>query len=157
MPLLEKWDCKPQTLVYQPYTKEQLVQIVQHRLKGITESNSILNPVALNLCAAKVTAVSGDVRQALDLCRRTIELSQTDSRPQPAIMFSLFEYILAYFIADVFMTYRSFLGSDTVCRIQNLPLHQKLLLISLYREDAIGRAVSFGKVCSISRGVAKLA
>lgn len=33
------------------------------------EDESVVEPVALQLCARKVAAVAGDIRKALDVCR----------------------------------------------------------------------------------------
>jgi cell division control protein 6 len=39
----------------------------------------MMDPKAIELCARKVSAASGDLRMALDLCRRAIELVETES------------------------------------------------------------------------------
>ena len=87
-------------MTFRPYTRDQLVQIVEARLRVAADSTGarataepqppVLHPAAVRLCAAKVVSVSGDVRQALELCRRTLEISQRDKRPQIAIMSALF-------------------------------------------------------------------
>ena len=43
-------------------------------LKSRLGSLQIFEDVALQICAHQVTAVSGDIRRALQLCRRAIEL-----------------------------------------------------------------------------------
>jgi origin recognition complex subunit 1 len=48
-----------------PYNHNQLTQILESRLEGIME----IEGQALELCARKISAVSGDARRALDLCR----------------------------------------------------------------------------------------
>lgn len=57
------------------YTKQQLVDIFSARLKeaGVQE---VFSPAALHLLSGKVAAVSGDVRRALDIGRRVIELGE---------------------------------------------------------------------------------
>jgi len=42
--------------------------IITKRLADVS-AEGLLDTPALNLCAAKVTSSSGDLRQALDLCR----------------------------------------------------------------------------------------
>ena len=50
---------------FQPYGYKQLIKIVEERLRGL----DVMDPAAVELCARKVGAVSGDARRALDLCR----------------------------------------------------------------------------------------
>ncbi|XP_014260025.1 origin recognition complex subunit 1 isoform X2 [Cimex lectularius] len=62
-------------LVFQPYTFQQLQQIVMNRLNGCTSFQAD----AVQLVARKVAAVSGDARRALDICRRSTELLESKS------------------------------------------------------------------------------
>ncbi|KAF2896896.1 hypothetical protein ILUMI_09283 [Ignelater luminosus] len=68
-------ELKPKLMHFAPYNKQQLVQIFTERLK---ESNvsSIFSPVAIQMLAGKVAAISGDVRRALDIGRRVVELAE---------------------------------------------------------------------------------
>eukprot|EP00730_Choanoeca_flexa_P003947 TRINITY_DN11544_c0_g4_i3.p1 TRINITY_DN11544_c0_g4~~TRINITY_DN11544_c0_g4_i3.p1 ORF type:complete len:868 (+),score=169.03 TRINITY_DN11544_c0_g4_i3:139-2742(+) len=134
LPLLHRWGCEPQTLAYEPYTRQQLIDIIKHRLRAVKGGEELLNESAIKLCAAKVTAVSGDVRQTLDLCRRVLEVTPRDKRPHIAIMASLF---------------RTVLGSDRVQRIAAMPLHQKLLLLAMYLCDAHEKALPFAQVANM--------
>ncbi|XP_031633214.1 cell division control protein 6 homolog [Contarinia nasturtii] len=63
---------KPRLMHFSPYTKEQIVDIFKNRLQaaGVLD----IFPVAtLQLMSAKVAAMSGDIRKALDLGRRVVE------------------------------------------------------------------------------------
>ena len=51
---------------FQPYTRDQLIEIVDARLSGLGE---VMEPDAIRFAAAKVSSVSGDARRALDICR----------------------------------------------------------------------------------------
>ncbi|XP_014271193.1 origin recognition complex subunit 1 [Halyomorpha halys] len=62
-------------LVFQPYTFQQLQQIVLNRIG--TSSNFHVD--AVQLVARKVAAVSGDARRALDICRRATEMISSDT------------------------------------------------------------------------------
>lgn len=59
-------------LTFQPYNYKQLQEIVMSRLKGF---NGFRNE-AVQLVARKVSAVSGDARRALDICRRAMEIAE---------------------------------------------------------------------------------
>ncbi|KAJ8958831.1 hypothetical protein NQ318_019593 [Aromia moschata] len=70
-------ELKPQLMHFAPYTKQQIVQIFTARLKssGVLD---VFSPPALQMLAAKVAAVSGDVRRALDIGRRVVEMIERD-------------------------------------------------------------------------------
>ena len=57
--------CRPQLLHFPPYTKDQIVTILQGRLGN----GRVVDPMAVQFIARKVAAVHGDVRKALDICR----------------------------------------------------------------------------------------
>lgn len=68
-------------LRFMPYSKEQIVQIIDHRLKSTkNEENTLIDKFALEYCARKIASCSGDIRKALDVCRRAIELVENNSR-----------------------------------------------------------------------------
>ncbi|XP_054137637.1 cell division control protein 6 homolog [Melozone crissalis] len=72
---------KPRLLHFPPYTKEQLTLILQERL-GQVAGDPVLDSAALQFCARKVSAVSGDARKALDVCRRAVEVVELEVRGQ---------------------------------------------------------------------------
>lgn len=45
----------------------------------------IIEPSAINFCARKVSAVAGDMRKALDVCRRAVEMVESDVRTQQVL------------------------------------------------------------------------
>ncbi|KAG8514917.1 Cell division control protein 6 [Galemys pyrenaicus] len=73
--------CKPQLLNFPPYTKNQIATILQDRLSKVSR-DQVLDNAAIQFCARKVSAVSGDVRKALDVCRRAIEIVESDVKSQ---------------------------------------------------------------------------
>jgi origin recognition complex subunit 1 len=62
-------------LVYSPYTTNQIMEILDLRLKG---SVMAFEQSAKRLVAAKVAAVSGDVRRAFDICRCATEIAEEE-------------------------------------------------------------------------------
>ncbi|KAM3959034.1 cell division control protein 6 homolog [Aphomia sociella] len=66
---------RPCTLHFAPYTKEQIINIFTTVLAREDKSN-VFSPIALQMLAAKIAAVSGDMRRALDIGRRVIELAR---------------------------------------------------------------------------------
>uniref|UniRef100_A0A8C3L8A8 Cell division control protein n=1 Tax=Chrysolophus pictus TaxID=9089 RepID=A0A8C3L8A8_CHRPC len=71
----------PRLLRFAPYGREQLTAILHGRLEQL-QGGPVLEPSALQFCARKVSAVSGDARKALDVCRRAVELVELDVRSQ---------------------------------------------------------------------------
>lgn len=61
-------------MTFQPYTFRQLEQIVMSRMTGL----KIFDSDAIQLAARKVAAVSGDARRALDICRRSTEVAESE-------------------------------------------------------------------------------
>ncbi|KAM8878698.1 cell division control protein 6 homolog isoform 4-T4 [Spinachia spinachia] len=75
--------CRPLLLHFPPYSRQELADIVQDRLAGAS-ADGILDSSAVQFCARKVSAVSGDARKALDICRRAVEVVESDERRKPS-------------------------------------------------------------------------
>ncbi|XP_053117935.1 cell division control protein 6 homolog isoform X2 [Hemicordylus capensis] len=73
--------CRPQLLHFPPYSKDQLASILHERLKQVS-GEQVLDNAAIQFCARKVSAISGDARKALDVCRRAIEIVESDVKSQ---------------------------------------------------------------------------
>eukprot|EP00940_MAST-03C_sp_MAST-3C-sp2_P002023 g2023.t1 len=58
-----------QRIVFKPYSRQQIQEIVTARLKGL----AAFREEAIEMCARKVSSISGDVRRALQICRRAAE------------------------------------------------------------------------------------
>lgn len=79
-------ELKPKLMHFSSYTKQQIVEIIKSRLEeaGVMD---IFPPVTIQLLAAKVSAVSGDVRKALDIGRRVVEIAEQQQKAGEAISF----------------------------------------------------------------------
>ncbi|CAL5334030.1 unnamed protein product [Camellia sinensis] len=87
----------------------------------------VFQPQALELCARKVAAASGDMRKALCICRSAIEMLQAElSESACNLDFSLAENGVDHMAIALSKTYRSPI-MDTV---QSLPQHQQIMLCS---------------------------
>jgi len=58
------------------------MKIIQSRLEGVP--GDTVESDAVQFASRKVAAVSGDARRALDICRRAVELAESDVLSQPA-------------------------------------------------------------------------
>uniref|UniRef100_A0A1A8GBY1 Cell division control protein n=2 Tax=Nothobranchius korthausae TaxID=1143690 RepID=A0A1A8GBY1_9TELE len=74
---------RPLLLNFPPYSRQELAAIVQDRLAQAS-AEALLDASAVQFCARKVSAVSGDARKALDICRRAVEMAEADGKRRPA-------------------------------------------------------------------------
>ncbi|KAI4467517.1 cell division control protein 6-related [Holotrichia oblita] len=77
--LQTRLELKPKLIHFSPYTKQQIITIFTERLKEAGVSH-VFTPIALQMLAGKVAAISGDVRRALDIGRRVIELVEQNRK-----------------------------------------------------------------------------
>ncbi|XP_050542271.1 cell division control protein 6 homolog [Daktulosphaira vitifoliae] len=76
LPMLKsKISLQPELLNFPPYTKSELANIISHRLNN-SEVMDVFPTNAIQLLAAKIASFRGDVRYALDVTRRVIELAE---------------------------------------------------------------------------------
>ena len=66
--------CKPRLLHFPPYSREEIATILIERVRGEGVSGErgkevVMERAAVEFCARKVSAVHGDLRKALDICR----------------------------------------------------------------------------------------
>ncbi|ORZ08305.1 P-loop containing nucleoside triphosphate hydrolase protein [Absidia repens] len=139
---------------FQAYSHQQLYEIVESRLKDI----DAFEHDAVEFAARKVSAVSGDARRALDICRRAVEIveqrqltSATDndnSRATTTNDSSSKSKKQTVTISVVNQAIKEMFSSPSVAFIQSCSLHQKLFLVSvMQRVRQIGLAeIEFGEV-----------
>ncbi|KAK9766054.1 Origin recognition complex, subunit 1 [Basidiobolus ranarum] len=110
---------------FQPYTHNQLYTIIQSRLQdsGTFESD------AIEFCARKVSAVSGDARRALDICRRAVELVEHAHQRNEATQDGT--AISQVTIGMVDRAVKEMFVTSNIQFIHNATLHQKLFLVAL--------------------------
>ncbi|XP_043861434.1 cell division control protein 6 homolog [Dromiciops gliroides] len=161
--------CRPQLVNFPPYTKEQIATILQDRLKQVS-SDQVLDNAAIQFCARKISAVSGDARKALDVCRRAVEIVESDVRNQTVLKplsecksaMSSFQspvpkrvglIHISQVISD---TYGSRIALSQEGAQDSFPLQQKILVCSLLlltrqlkaKEVTLGKLYeAYSKVC----------
>lgn len=80
--LQAKCELKPRVMHFPAYTKTEIVEIFKSRL----EESDLFPPAAIQLLAAKVSAVSGDIRRALNIGKRAIELAELEKRKNDKVL-----------------------------------------------------------------------
>ncbi|XP_067007942.2 cell division control protein 6 homolog [Anabrus simplex] len=137
-------ELKPKLMHFAPYTKQQIVDILTKRLKEM-DVTEVFSPVALQLLAGKVASVSGDVRRALDIGRRVLELAEAKhslplqptndnvsntSSPKKSSM-SVDLKLVMDVLNSVYGTSQCLGAGDGDTSNDTFPLQQKVLLCSL--------------------------
>ncbi|GAB1868508.1 Cell division control protein [Camponotus japonicus] len=74
--LQARCELKPMLMHFAPYTKQQISDIISSRLNQVN-ANGVFTSSAIQLLAGKVAAISGDIRRALDISRRVVELAES--------------------------------------------------------------------------------
>jgi Cdc6-like AAA superfamily ATPase len=67
---------------FEPYSRDQIYEILRSRLKAV-RALDVFADIVLKFCAARVAANSGDVRKALQVCRRAIQVCLNDASAEP--------------------------------------------------------------------------
>ncbi|XP_036143018.1 cell division control protein 6 homolog isoform X2 [Monomorium pharaonis] len=79
--LQARCELKPALMHFTPYSKQQIFDIISARLNEANATN-VFTPPAIQFLAGKVAAISGDIRRALDISRRVIELAESHQMAQ---------------------------------------------------------------------------
>lgn len=156
--------CRPQLLHFPPYTRDQIVIVLTDRLSQVeVEGYQVLESSAIKFCASKVASVAGDMRKALDVCRRAVEVVDGDVRKQrilssptkkgapPAVPKKIGIPHILRIVNEVY-------GSRMVTQSgqQNtIPLQQKLAICSLLLlfKTNKGKEATLGKLHDVYRKV----
>lgn len=84
LPRLKSRNLKPELLPFMPYSASQIAEVVTSKLKTLASTDSqiipFLHPAAIQFCAKKVAAQTGDLRKAFDICKRAIDLVERETR-----------------------------------------------------------------------------
>ncbi|KAJ3216659.1 AAA ATPase [Dinochytrium kinnereticum] len=170
LPHLEKKNCLPKLLNFLPYNVSEISEIIKGRLRdveAIIERSSpmsldeespqkskpslpLMHPSAIELCARKVSS-SGDLRRALDVCRQSMEIMESEalinsnplmktptapckSKPKtssPLAAFKSIHDMPKVSVSHILKATASVTGSGPVQRIAGLSTQQKAILLSL--------------------------
>jgi cell division control protein 6 len=87
LPRLKSKNLKPELLAFQPYTTVQIKAIITMRLQKLLPAGTaypdyvpFMHPAAIELCSRKVSSQTGDLRKAFEICRRALDLVETETR-----------------------------------------------------------------------------
>ena len=126
----------PDQLSFPAYNREEINNIITIRLKELNNGdNPIIKPVAIKFLAGKISAISGDIRKALDVCRRAVELAEIAAKKQMLLKTGDNNAIKPIELPQILKIFNEVYGSRVATSLKDsdavLPLVQKLLLASL--------------------------
>ncbi|XP_021278639.1 cell division control protein 6 homolog B-like [Herrania umbratica] len=147
LPRLQSLNCKPMVVTFRAYSKDQILSILQERL--LVLPYIVFEQQALELCARKVAAASGDMRKALCVCRSAMEILEAELRESasnlslasvegefisqqtaPALEIFQSEENNTVRIDHMALALSKTFRSPIVDTIQSLPQHQQIILCS---------------------------
>lgn len=150
-------------ITFPGYNHDQLMKIIQSRLEGVP--GDIVDSDAIQFASRKVAAVSGDARRALDICRRAVELAESDSQsavPNTPSKSGKGEKISKNAGRVTIATVKRAINEATTSPLQQylrgLPLSSKILLAALLartRRSGIAESI-LGDVLDEARRMAKM-
>ncbi|CAG0896228.1 unnamed protein product [Darwinula stevensoni] len=73
---------RPQLFHFKSYSKDQILDILRARLDQAGDSQNVFHPLALRFLASKIAGRAGDIRMALDVCRRAVNLAEAKAKEQ---------------------------------------------------------------------------
>jgi cell division control protein 6 len=178
LPRLRANNLTPQVLAFMPYTAEEVAHIVNAKLRSLVGDDEahgpppLMHPAAIQLCARKTAANTGDLRKAFDICKRAIEVveeevrrkyanvddvsevnSDCDSSYKQSIINGSKSYALTNLsihqapkvtVAHVARICSTAFGGSTVNRIKALNLQAKAVLCTLVVEERTLSTVVLG-------------
>ncbi|KAI9489011.1 P-loop containing nucleoside triphosphate hydrolase protein [Zychaea mexicana] len=171
LPRLRTKNCEPQLLDFNPYKVPEISAIIKDRLHSLDADSAapkegaslpLMQPNAVELCARKVAASMGDLRTALDVCRRAIELAEADwkrknqqqkpvlgeQKNDAAPQQSKNVDIVKVAIPHIMKVLQSVFGSPAVQKLKQLNLQQKVVMgvLMVMMRNAKKEQITLGKV-----------
>ncbi|CDW56701.1 hypothetical protein TTRE_0000498301 [Trichuris trichiura] len=130
LPKLKLKQCKlPEIVHFRPYTKDQVLDTVDEK--------------ALEFCARKISAVTGDIRTALDICKVSLQNSPLRSLPENGSLRNGHSTVsndrLMMSSVEMVKNVNEVLNRRFEPVAATLPLQQKLLLALALRMQRQGR------------------
>ncbi|KAJ1751641.1 AAA ATPase [Coemansia sp. RSA 989] len=143
LPRLQARNCEPLLLNFNPYQVKDIVEILQSRLNSVSRE-PIIQKAALELCARKVAATSGDLRKSLDVCRQAMEMAEAEHRRQAKDKENHDESQPKVTLMHIAKVLTNLNGSPTMQKLEALNFQQKLVLCAHLFLTASDKAKKLG-------------
>ncbi|KAF9511046.1 hypothetical protein BS47DRAFT_1373169 [Hydnum rufescens UP504] len=111
---------------FRPYSRSQLETIVNSRLVTATDGlevkpQEVMDTDAVKFAAMKVSAISGDARRVLDICRRAVEVSHARNKAGPVGA------------KDVGLVITEMQNSPTAAYLRECSFHERIMLAATWK------------------------
>lgn len=133
-------DLLPETLVFNPYTPDEMYEIVMNRLKrvGGDEQDCVFNPMAIKFAAKKCSGNTGDLRKVFDVLKSSIEIVElqviaSKLKDRETNSSSSITKVGLPHVAKVFAQFMN--SSSTKSRVSRLNVQQKLILCAIVHRE----------------------
>jgi cell division control protein 6 len=138
LPRLKMNGLSPNSLVFMPYTADQIARIIQMKLNQLEDKGEkiqLFHPAAIKLCSKKSASNTGDLRKAFDICRTAIESVEKEARGSNIIQFkdAPLNTVQIQHIARVT---NAVFNANPTKKLKNLNLSQKFLVCMLVKAEA---------------------
>ncbi|KZV25681.1 cell division control protein 6 [Dorcoceras hygrometricum] len=172
MPKLQSLNCKPVVITFRAYSKDQIIMILKDRLRALPYT--VFQPQAVELCAVRVAAASGDMRKALAICSSAIGMLEAEIRDSTSykslpltgknedqLKSADFNWLTSQAnnlvrIDHVAAALSKTFKSPAVDSIQSLPQHQQIVLCSAVKLFRAGKKdTTVGELNKFYRDVCK--
>ncbi|GIY24689.1 cell division control protein 6 homolog [Caerostris extrusa] len=175
LPRLHTFKFQPQLMNFRPYTKDEIVSILEDRLSEVQSNGKlVIKPIAVQLCARKIAADSGDIRKALNVCMRAVQVvekkfakevtlrSTSDDRCNPGSPMKNVAQIPCVDVQEISSVlhevYGSRLQTSSFATNQGtvtMPLHSMILLctVVLMKKHCKQQEMTTGKAYSVYKKV----
>ncbi|KAI8385621.1 P-loop containing nucleoside triphosphate hydrolase protein [Blakeslea trispora] len=145
LPRLRAKNCEPILLNFNSYGNEEIQSIIKGRLYSLVEGPvsqdthlPLIQPIAIKLIASKVAGSASDVRTALDICLKAIEIAEAEQKkkPEPTVLGEIKANIPSHnppaepkvTIAHVSKVLKAVSGKSSTQKLKELRLHEKIAL-----------------------------
>lgn len=145
LPRLRSNGYTPEALQFLPYTGEQVKQVIIGKLMSLVDEDKenagspsqipMMHPMAVQLCCKKCAAVTGDLRKAFDICYKSIEMVERQTREKMLLEGLTFETAPKVLIGHVAQVCSATFGDTSLAKIKSLNLLQKAVLCCLFKLD----------------------
>lgn len=139
LPLLQQQlpQCTPEVVIFKPYAHQTIECILTDRLGGKETALKLLNAHGISFLARKIASTSGDIRLALDICRRVLQHrvdaatgAEDDDSSSSALLLAPVP------LTDMLRLVKASLESKSAQVVQALPRTLQMILFASTRLEA---------------------
>ncbi|EEY54890.1 uncharacterized protein PITG_08455 [Phytophthora infestans T30-4] len=135
LPLLQQRlpNCSPRVVIFEPYSHHTIEQILTDRLGGQTAAAKMVSPHGISFLARKIASTTGDIRLAVDTCRRVLQHKMEQTGKENSENPSEDELGRPLPLTDMLRIIKHALESKSALVIRSLPRNLQMILFASTR------------------------